>query len=156
MTVFPRHLLLAAALGLTALPALSQVGSECDDLRGEPIAFAVDWQTEVKPILVSRCINCHGPGQRPDVSDQNVDAIYKLIDTYVRPGQPLQSRLFDKINCNLPGDGRSRMPLAGQPLPAFEQGLIFDWIKQGARGEPGPPIDREGLFSDGLESRRFY
>lgn len=145
-------------LGLLALlPGLSaaQLGSDCDDLRRQPIQFAVDWQTEVKPILVARCINCHSLGGRPDFSDDGIDAIYKLIDIYVRPGLPLQSRLLDKINCANPDNG-SRMPLAGQPLSAAEQGLIYDWIKQGALGEPGPPIDRDFLFADGAESQRLY
>lgn len=146
-------LVLAGLLG--PAPALAQLGQNCDDLRGQPIQFAVDWQTEVKPLLVSRCIGCHSLGGRPDFSDDEFDAIYKLIDTYVRPGLPLQSSLLDKINCDDPASG-SRMPLAGEPLSAAEQGLVYDWIEQGAQGEPGPPIERDFLFRDGLESQRFY
>lgn len=148
---------LGACALLALLPGLSaaQLGSDCDDLRRQPIEFAVDWQSEVKPILVARCINCHSLGGRPDFSDDGIDAIYKLIDIYVRPGLPLQSRLFDKINCNNPDNG-SRMPLAGQPLSAEQQGLIYDWISQGALGEPGPPIERDFLFADGAESLRQY
>ena len=148
-----------AVLGCLALlgpaPAFAQLGQNCDDLRGQPIQFAADWQTEVKPLLVSRCIGCHSLGGRPDFSDDEFDAIYKLIDTYVRPGLPLQSSLFDKINCDDPASG-SRMPLAGQPLSTAEQGLVYDWIEQGALGEPGPAIDRDYLFRDGLESQRIY
>ena len=140
------------------LPAAgpAQQGTDCDDLRGLPILFGVDWQTEVKPILQARCVGCHGLGQQPDFSDlPDVDAIYKLVGTHVEPGRPLQSRLFDKINCAQPLSGQ-RMPMSGEPLSINEQALVFDWIAQGALGEPGPPIDRDFLFRDGVESQRSY
>jgi hypothetical protein len=140
---------------LGPVAAVAQQGRSCDGLRGQPIQFAVDWQTEVKPLLVSRCIGCHSLGSRPDFSDLEFDALYKLIDSYVRPGRPLQSRLFDKINCDQPVSG-SRMPLAGDRLSADEQGRVYDWIEQGALGEPGPAIERDFLFRDGIESQRIY
>jgi hypothetical protein len=143
-------------LGLLGpVAALAQSGRNCDDLRGQPIQFAVDWALEIKPLLQMRCAVCHGAGDRPDFSDVGFDAIYKLVGTYVVPGRPLQSRLFDKLNCARPLSG-SRMPLAGDPLSPAQQGLIYDWIAQGAKGEPGPPLARDFLFSDGIESMRSY
>ena len=148
----------AALLCLFAVPAL-HAGAACDDLRGGEISFHVDWQTQVKPILNTmlggRCSGCHFPGRFPDLTDIDADAIYKIIGSYVIPGDPLGSGLFDKVNCDPPALGE-RMPLDGSPLTLDEQALIYDWIAQGAYGEPGAPINRRFIFRDGAESRRWY
>jgi hypothetical protein len=145
-------------LCLFAVPAL-RAGAACDDLRGGEISFHVDWQTQVKPILNTmlggRCTGCHFPGRFPDLTDIDADAIYKIIGSYVIPGDPLRSGLFDKVNCDPPALGE-RMPLDGSPLTLEEQALIYDWIAQGAYGEPGTPINRRFIFRDGAESRRWY
>lgn len=145
---------------LLLFSTLSSAGTAgCDDLRGGEIFDNVDWQSEVKPILNTmlggRCTGCHFPGTFPDLTDVGGDAIYKIIGTYVIPGEPLSSGLFDKVNCDQPLVGQ-RMPLAGAPLALAEQALIFDWIAQGALGEPDTPIFRDYLFRDGAESRRWY
>lgn len=137
-------------------------GNGCDDLRGSPIVFRVDWQTQIKPLfneMVSaqgRCTSCHNDAAlQPDLTDLGIDAIFKIVPAYVVPGDPRASQLFDKLNCENPGSGGARMPL-GNTLSLEEQGLIHDWIAQGALGEPEdePPIPRDFLFRDGLESLR--
>ena len=160
---------LGAALCLTlAASGPSWAGSDCQSLRGQPINFAVNWQLDVKPIindmLGGRCTGCHNPGQFDgglDLTDAGSDAIYKII-TYVDSGRPEKSYLFDKINCNVP-DAGTRMPAsqpgtAGTPLTATQQGVIYDWIAQGALGdlEGEPPIARDFIFNDGGESLRWY
>ena len=133
--------------------------SACDDLRGGAISLAVDWQTQVKPILNAafggRCSGCHFAGRHPDLSDTGADAIYKIVGSYVIPGRPLESGLFDKVNCAQPYVG-GRMPLGGTPLTLEQQALIYDWIAQGALGDvPGEaPIERDFVFRDGAESLR--
>lgn len=159
-----RRRVAAAALAAAWLGAAdaARAASGCDDLSGAPINFGVDWQAEVKPILNEmlggRCTSCHNSGSPAgglDLSDDGVDAIYKIVNVQVEPGDPLGSVLFVKINCAVPDFG-SRMPLAGVPLTFAEQGLIFDWIAQGALGEdPEDPIFRDYLFGDGAESLRF-
>ena len=56
-----------------------------------------------------------------------------------------------------PGSGGLRMPYFQNPLTLEQQELIYDWIQQGAKGEPEDeaPIAREGIFRDSLESLRF-
>lgn len=169
--VFDRR---ATALGVTLVLAfcapLPQAhadlgGLSCDDLKGLPINFNVNWQTQVKPILnelfeSGRCTSCHNAGQfdgNLDLTDEGIDAIYKLVPAgYALPGKPLESPLFDKINCNLPGYGGVRMPFFQNPLTIVEQGLIYDWIAQGAFGdvEGEPPIPSDFIFRDGVESLR--
>lgn len=160
-----------AALALCgAAPAMAQNllgGSGCTDLRGRPINFAVDWQTQIKPIInevfeTGRCTSCHNPGQfdgNLDLTDLGIDAIYKLVPPgYAVPGRPLSSPLFDKTNCDQPGYGGQRMPFFQTTLTLEEQELFYDWINQGAKGDvPGEPeIPRDFVFRDGAESLRWY
>ena len=147
----------AALTAVLAAPA-AKAASGCVDLRGTAIHPNVSWQLDVKPIFSAmpggRCIGCHNGGLAPDVSDTNVDAIFKLVNVYVKPGRPQESRLFVKVNCESP-DGGGRMPLGGQPLSTLQQEVIYDWIAQGARGEsPAGSIQRNFIFRDGAESLR--
>jgi hypothetical protein len=155
-----------------ALPAAAGAqtllgGTGCTDLRGRPINFGVDWQTQVKPIInemfeTGRCTSCHNPGQFDgdlDLTDIGIDAIYKLVPPgYAVPGQPLSSPLFNKVNCDLPGFGGARMPFFQNPLTIEEQELFYDWIAQGAQGDVSgePAIPRDFVFRDGGESLRWY
>lgn len=153
---------LSATLAL-ALVACSGSAVACDDLRGTPIVFAVDWQRDIKPIIneqfeTGRCTSCHNSGQLDgglDLTDDGIDAIYKLVPTYVEPGAPERSLLFHKINCDQPPFG-ARMPFEQDALTLDQQGLIHDWIRQGALGEPDnePPIPRVFVFRDGVEALR--
>lgn len=151
---------LLVALTACVVCATAHGGTDgCDDLRGGDINFDVDWQNDIKPILNTefggRCSGCHFPGRFPDLTDVNFDAIYKIVGSYVIPGAPLESGLFDKVNCEVPFIG-ARMPLEGDPLTLEQQALIYDWIAQGALGEPKATIDRVFIFRDGAESRRWY
>ena len=161
-----RALCLAAAAALAPTAGANLIGGTfCEDLQGTPVTPAVDWQTQVKPILnetfqTGRCTSCHNGGQLDgnlDLTDVGIDAIYKLVPAYVTPGKPNESRLFDKVNCQLPGSGGLRMPFFQNPLSLEQQELIYDWIQQGAKGEPEDeaPIARDGIFRDSLESLRF-
>ena len=146
------------ALAAVMAGATAKAASGCSDLRGTAIHPNVSWQLDVKPILSAtpggRCIGCHNGGLAPDVSDTNVDAIFKLVNVYVKPGRPQESRLFVKINCESP-DGGGRMPPGNQPLSTLQQEIIYDWIAQGARGEsPAGSISRSFIFHDGAESLR--
>jgi hypothetical protein len=152
-------------LTLACTPARALDGSaDCTDLTGLPTNPTVEWEADIKPILnemfeTGRCTSCHNPGQfdgNLDLTDDGIDAIYKLVPVYAVPGEPDQSILFDKINCFQPGYGGARMPFGQTPLGIAEQGLIYDWIEQGALGEDDDeaPIPRDFVFRDSLESLR--
>lgn len=152
----------AAALFAFA-PATWAQGTNCDSLRNGPINFAVDWQTQVKPIfnelLGGRCTSCHNEGSPQgglNLSDTPIDAIYTMVGFVVIPGEVDQSILFDKVNCEEPANGGLRMPRGQTPLTLQQQALIYDWIDQGALGEPKDPIFRDPVFKDGSESVRLY
>lgn len=144
---------------LLALPGQAAIAaSGCEDLRGGAITPGVSWLLEIKPILVRECRGCHDIGQTPDFSDFPLDALYKLhFADYVVPGQPMQSRLFLQVNCSDPGS-LPQMPLGAPVLPRSERELIYDWIAQGAVGDPGMSAPSGFVFPmafrDGMESIR--
>jgi len=57
----------------------------------------------------------------------------------VSPGDPLNSLLFLKLNCDNPPGLGDRMPLNRAPLSVAQQALFFDWIRLGA------PLSRLGF-----------
>ena len=140
---------------------------DCDNLNGIPEIQGVLW-ADVWNELDQRASctqNCHGgsqPAAELDLSSQQI-SIYFLVgqpsaqDSFAQrvvPGNPAASLLFRKINCRQPGIG-SRMPIGGDHLPPDLQALIYDWIAQGALGEPAEdPIERSFIFIDSLESRQ--
>lgn len=109
--------------------------------------------------------NCHigsAPSADLDLSSRAF-SIYFLVGQpssqdsevpLVDPGNPKGSLLLQKVNCAQPSVG-ARMPLGDVHIPIELQGLIYDWIAQGAYGEsPEDPIERIFLFADSWESIR--
>lgn len=102
---------------------------------GDPITYA-----DVAPILVGRCVKCHGPnsiikrvpeGYRLDTLQRTLDASDRAR---VVPGNPSGSELVRRIR----GESRPRMPFDGPPyLRDDEIRLIEQWIAQGARDAEG-------------------
>ena len=107
-----------------------------------------------------RCHVGSAPTAELDFSSQQI-AIYYLVGQLssqddqllrVKPGDPQNSLLFQKVNCAEPDVG-SQMPPPSGHLPLDLQALIYDWIAQGARGElTEDPIPREFIFADAFES----
>jgi hypothetical protein len=115
----PRLLLL---LLIAALP-LGLPNSTCS---------AADYESEIKPILKSRCYACHGAlkqeaGLRLDTA--------QLIRTggdsgpALQPGHPESSLLLHKISA---ADPTVRMPPEGEPLTAAQIALLQTWIASNA------------------------
>lgn len=102
---------------------------------GDPITYA-----DVAPILVGRCVKCHGPnsiiqrvpeGYRLDTLARTLDASERAR---VVPGNPADSELVRRIR----GESAPRMPFDGPPyLGDAEIRLIEQWIAQGARDAEG-------------------
>jgi hypothetical protein len=146
-------LLLCAAL-MAPAGALAQA-TGCDSLAGQPVTPRVDYYTQIQPIWEIRCSNCHvnfGGSPSAGLSLNAEDAWLALVampsvlvpeQLLVAPGDVSTSFLFEKLNCEAPVAGL-RMPRGRLPLPAAEQALIRDWIRQGAR-------EFAVLFENGFE-----
>lgn len=161
-------LLRALLLGmLLLLPGFAWAYAACDDLSGLPINFKVRW-ADVWHALNDEapCTqNCH-LGSDP-AADLNLGAlnlsVYFLVHQpssqnqamlRVEPGNPGRSLFFQKVSCTQPKIGGPMPPPNGH-LSLALQGIIYDWIEQGAYGEPAEdPIPRDYVFRDSLESLR--
>lgn len=137
----------------------ANAASGCDSIASIPITWNIDYSTTIQDLFANRCSNCHVDHGGSPSGDLDLDPGFSwdnLVNApssgqpgrlRVVPGQPLNSVLFEKINCETP-DAGLRMPRNRTALPLAEQALIFDWIMLGA---PYPPTDF--IFFGGFEPR---
>jgi hypothetical protein len=104
---------------------------------GPDLAEAIDFNRDIRPLLVARCFRCHGPDEESREADLRFDshaAATRELDsgaTAIVPGQPAASALIERITAT---DDEGRMPPAeaGPPLSQRAQTLLQQWIEQGA------------------------
>ena len=90
---------------------------------------AVDYETEIRPILEERCLDCHGPDKQK--AELRVDRRMSLLRggdgglPALVPGNPMKSHLLERIRSEDPDE---RMPSKGDPLSEGEIGLLEQWI----------------------------
>lgn len=148
-----------AAVWLTGFVSPALAASDCDSISSIPITWNIDYTSDIQAIFNNRCSNCHvksggepsagldlDPGASWDalVNAPSQEQLGRLL---VVPGQPLDSVMFEKINCATPNAGM-RMPRGRTSLPLTEQALIFDWIMLGA-----PLGQTDFIFLGGFETR---
>src|SRR5687768_7000037 len=147
----------------------SAKASGCDSLDGIPINPNVDFATQVRPLFGAYgCIGCHDDQNGPDALDlsgADVSELCVLVNVgaqadsslmRVLPGKPRQSLLFQKLSCSDVPGFLGRMPPFGIPMSLQDQALVYDWIAQGAKGDPGTDCTEplESIHYDGFESTR--
>jgi formylglycine-generating enzyme required for sulfatase activity len=91
-----------------------------------PALAAVDFQTQVKPVLESQCLACHAPGRA--AGGYTVHTRESLLKA-VKPGEPAASKLVRLIE--LPPSQPGAMPPGGQ-MPEAQRAVIKQWIAEGA------------------------
>lgn len=98
-----------------------------------PEKTAVDYSTEVKPLLNKKCIACHGGVKKSGgVSFLFRDEMITEGESgrmAVVPGRPGQSEVIKRITH---ADPEMRMPPEGDPLTPEEIDLLTRWIEEGA------------------------
>ncbi len=113
--------------------AASMVGAVGAPAAAEEVSFALD----VKPILDSRCTQCHAPGgtgyEQSGLDLRSYEGLMKGTKhgPIVIPGDAFTS------NLNVLIEGRAspelQMPHHQRPLLKAQQRIIADWVKQGAK-----------------------
>ena len=137
------------------LPAVVLLGVPLAGLAQEPGGGArslrVDFARQVAPLLLERCIECHGPEEQK--GDLRLDARAFLFPTgaedawTVVPGKPDDSELIRRIG--LPLDDEDVMPNKGQPLRPTEQDLLRRWVAEGADW----PASGDQVVADAIAAR---
>ena len=99
--------------------------------------LAVDYLTDIKPLLEEKCWSCHGVLKQE--SGLRLDTRAQIIDAgTIIPGDPSASELISRIMA----DPSERMPPPsdGSKLTEHEIDLLKTWIGEGAIGPEDEPI----------------
>ena len=95
----------------------------------------VSYELDVYPIISSRCVECHQPGgdgyQASGLDMSTYEGLMKgtKYGPVIVPGDSLTSNL----NVLIEGRAQVQMPHDQRPLLKAQQGIIRDWVKQGAK-----------------------
>jgi hypothetical protein len=101
----------------------------CGVVRAEP---AVDYPTNVKPLLEKRCFACHGALKQESELRLDTGPFIRRGGSdgpAIEPGNPAASRLIIRVSAS---DESIRMPPEGPPLTSEEIATLSAWIKAGA------------------------
>lgn len=108
-----------------------------------PAARKVSFAQDIKPILETRCVPCHGHGR--DKGDFRMDTRALFLKggdagATVVPGKSEQSLLIALVSG---ADPDSFMPKKGKPLTDAQIGLLRAWIDHGAQWDPAITFARQ-------------
>lgn len=105
----------------------------------------VDFTKQIAPLLLERCIDCHGPKeQKGDLRLDQKEHLFAADEPSVVAGKPDDSDLLRRLG--LPADDDEVMPQKGEALSKEQQQLFRTWIAEGAEWpEAGDTWLREQL-----------
>jgi hypothetical protein len=133
---------------LLAYGATAAAVSGCASIEGEPVNEQVSFEADIQPRIDVTCSDCHttssegglnlrfdnvlnellGPGET-GVPSEGYPGYFRL-----RPGLPMQSLFFLRVNCENAGNPPvvigTMPPFGGAPTDLMA--LIHDWIATGA------------------------
>lgn len=91
----------------------------------------VDFAKEIQPILLDRCLECHGPEKQKGSLRLDSKAEAFKEDYVIIAGKPEESELYARVI--LPADHDDIMPATGEPLTKEQADLLKKWIETGAQ-----------------------
>jgi len=103
----------------------------------------IDFQKEIAPILLQRCVDCHGPKKHEGKLqlDRRAHLFHGEQDKWVvKPGDVDGSELLRRVQ--LPAGDDDAMPAEGQPLSPPQIELLKRWVAGGADW----PAEADALF----------
>jgi mono/diheme cytochrome c family protein len=102
-----------------------------------PAASAVDYKSQVFPILNQKCSECHSVAKDKIKGKFAIDRLEDM-QKHVKAGEPVKSTLVYTVT--LPDDDEEVMPPKGKNrLTPAEVTLLKTWIQEGASFEGGAP-----------------
>ena len=137
--ITPTILILACLFLLTDTTGSAQEGSET-----EPFQSTISFSRDVAPILLERCIACHGEKRNQgDYQVTNYQTVFQSgesEDTPVKPGDLEASYLWQLVTDE---DDDLRMPKEKDRLTSSELDVLRQWIEEGAKFDGVDP--QQGL-----------
>lgn len=102
-----------------------------DEATAAPDEDAIDFSIDIEPILVARCVKCHGPERH--ASGLRLDARKFAMrggdsGRAVLGGTPATNELYARVSSS---DRSYRMPKNSPPLSSREIDLVRRWVEQG-------------------------
>jgi hypothetical protein len=95
-------------------------------------AEEIDFNDQIRPILLEHCFACHGPDSAKRKGDLRLDIRQGAAESdAIVPGKPDDSELITRINSDDP-DMVMPPPKAEKQLSARQKQLLRDWIARGA------------------------
>jgi len=91
---------------------------------------AIDFSSQVRPILSDRCFHCHGPDADNQESGFRMDSEEALFEA-IEPGDVDSSELHARIHSADP-DEMMPPPDSNRSLSVEEKRILSLWIEQGA------------------------
>ncbi|MCA9056632.1 MAG: DUF1549 domain-containing protein, partial [Planctomycetaceae bacterium] len=143
---------IALIVMLSGCGALSYAGDE--PVRAEDIEF---FEREIRPLLASRCYECHSGGAKTIHGGLRLDSAAGLQQggdsgPLLVAGQPEENLLIEVLRY----DGDIQMPPEGK-LPLAEIELFTEWLRRGAPLPAGDPLaDRPSGAIDFDAGREFW
>jgi WD40 repeat protein len=126
--------LVGLALALAMLLRAPQAAHAQPTPKKAPLSFIND----VAPILKENCFACHDSKKRKGKLDMTTYASLRKggdKDDPIAPGKPEDSILLDLVKAK--GAGRMPPREAGEALPKEKVAVIEQWVKEGAKLDPG-------------------
>ncbi|MFK7817960.1 MAG: DUF1549 domain-containing protein, partial [Planctomycetaceae bacterium] len=102
----------------------------------------VDYVTQIKPLLKTKCYSCHSAIKQE--ADLRLETRQLMLDgEVIAPGSPSDSEILSRITAG--NESRMPPPEDGSALKPDEINLLRNWIKQGAMApdEPTPAAPTE-------------
>lgn len=128
--------LAVVVFGAASVTAMAKLTPEQVKTLPPPTPRAVDFKSEIKPILEASCVKCHGRGKDKGafVLD-NRESFLKGGKTgpAVVPNNSAESYLIELVSGI---DPDNVMPQKGSKLNAAQVGLLRAWIDQGLKWDP--------------------
>ena len=94
---------------------------------------AIDFETQIYPLLQTRCFQCHGPQkQQGGLRFDTLATVLASRDSgepAVVPGDPAASQMLVRVTST---DAESQMPPNGDRLAPDQVSLLTAWVKAGA------------------------
>lgn len=104
---------------------------------------AVDFATQVQPVLESACLSCHGPER--SYGGLRVDTPEAIAKSVV-PGAPEKSKLY--TTTLIPSGKSGAMPPGGPSLTREQTEALRAWIAEGAKWPAGLKLGVKAKMAD--------